>query len=126
MAEYDEDYVLVRYVLQFYEHLMTPVEQRALRAVFLIAKAAAGHEMTVKDLWQHQIGDDFAVLDQLADGVETFRRRTASRLLREHGVEVFVNRCARCNRVVATPKARQCLWCGFDWHMRPSGDGNTP
>lgn len=123
MAEYDEDYVLARYVLQFYLHLMTPTEQKALRAVFLIAKAAAGHD--TKDLWRRQIGNDFAVLDLLADGVETFRRRTASRLLREHPNAIFVNRCARCNCVVATPKAQQCLWCGYDWHTRSAAEDAT-
>ena len=28
----------------------------------------------------------------------------------------FVNRCPACNRVVRTPEAKQCFWCGHDWH----------
>ena len=42
--------------------------------------------------------------------------RVCRRVLAERGAEVFVNRCPRCRWVVRTPQARQCLWCGFDWH----------
>jgi len=33
----------------------------------------------------------------------------------------FVNRCPRCRWVVRTLQARQCLWCGFDWHGSETG-----
>ncbi len=29
---------------------------------------------------------------------------------------ITVNRCSQCSRIVRTPKAKQCLWCGHDWH----------
>ena len=29
---------------------------------------------------------------------------------------VVVNRCPACGRVVQTPAAKQCLWCGHGWH----------
>ena len=29
---------------------------------------------------------------------------------------VVLNRCARCAALAKTPKARQCLSCGYDWH----------
>jgi hypothetical protein len=57
-----------------------------------------------------------SLIGALADGVEVFRRRVCRRVLAERGAEVFVNRCPTCRRVVRTPQARQCLWCGFDWH----------
>jgi hypothetical protein len=28
------------------------------------------------------------------------------------------NRCPACRRIVVSPEARQCLWCGHDWHKR--------
>jgi hypothetical protein len=52
----------------------------------------------------------------LANGAKDFRRPVCSRLLTEAGDKAFVNRCPRCNRVLRTPKARQCFWCGVDWH----------
>jgi len=27
-----------------------------------------------------------------------------------------ISRCPVCERIVKTPLARQCLWCGHDWH----------
>jgi hypothetical protein len=27
-----------------------------------------------------------------------------------------VARCPACNRVLRTPEAKQCFWCGHDWH----------
>jgi hypothetical protein len=46
-----------------------------------------------------------------------FERKTRDRILsafRYGGL--VVNRCPRCRWVVRTPLARQCLWCGHDWH----------
>jgi rRNA maturation endonuclease Nob1 len=27
-----------------------------------------------------------------------------------------INRCPACKRIVRTPRAQHCLWCGHDWH----------
>ena len=40
----------------------------------------------------------------------------ARRLLADHREEIVVNRCPRCRRIVRTPKAKLCLWCGYSWH----------
>lgn len=29
---------------------------------------------------------------------------------------IRINRCPECSRIVRTPRAKQCLWCGHDWH----------
>ena len=47
---------------------------------------------------------------ELADGC----RQAGVPLLRTG--QVVVNRCPECSRIVKTPLARQCLWCGYDWH----------
>jgi hypothetical protein len=33
-----------------------------------------------------------------------------------HKDNVFIQRCARCERVLVNEKTRQCLWCGEKWH----------
>jgi hypothetical protein len=25
-------------------------------------------------------------------------------------------RCPKCDRIARTPEAKQCLWCGHNWH----------
>ena len=121
MKSYDDEDELTTYVWNHYARFLTPVEAKAGWAVHADAKARFGSAQAAEFIWKrHKLADDPAVMGALADGVEAFRRRTARRVLRDHASEVFVNRCPKCNRVVRTPKAQQCLWCGHDWHPRPA------
>jgi hypothetical protein len=127
-VEYDDEGELTRYVWTYFGRLMTPFEQRVGWAHLADLKAAAGHpEVATFILRRHGIAGDPATAAALADGVEEFRRRVCRRVLAEHGADVFVNRCPSCGRVLRTPQARQCFWCGCDWHSTDSepraGDG---
>jgi hypothetical protein len=120
-VEYEEDRELSRYIWDCFSHLMTDFERRVGLAIIGRQKAAnAGADATQPLMARWGQTDDPEVNAALSDGPETFRRRVSSRVLAEAAGEVFVNRCPRCNRVVRTPKARQCFWCGFDWHGAPS------
>lgn len=120
MKTYDDDDELATYVWSHFARFLTPVEAKAGWAVHADATARVGRPQVAEFIWKrHQLADDLAVMDALAEGVEMFRHRTAQRVLRDHAKEVFVNRCPKCGRVVRTPKAQQCLWCGHDWHPRP-------
>ncbi len=122
MKPYDDEDELTTYLWNHYARFFTPVETKAGWAVHADAKARSGRLKAAEIIWKrHELADDPAVMEALADGVEAFRRRAAQRVLRDHGSEVVVNRCPQCNRVVRTPKAQQCLWCGHDWHPRPIG-----
>jgi hypothetical protein len=118
--EYDEESVLFKYVWDHCQHLMTDVERRAGKAIVFRAKAAAADEYspemarTIRAEWGH--ADDPAINSALAAGDDAFRRQVYKRLLSDPATTAFINRCPRCSRVVRTPKARQCLWCGCDWH----------
>jgi tRNA U34 2-thiouridine synthase MnmA/TrmU len=56
------------------------------------------------------------VSQALADGFGSFREKVAQRILTEYSESIFINRCLRCNRIVRTPKAKLCTWCGYSWH----------
>jgi hypothetical protein len=45
-----------------------------------------------------------------------FHEQTARRILHEHHDEVKIARCSKCHGLLATPRAQQCLSCGYDWH----------
>ena len=121
MKAYDDDEELTRYVWNYHGRFFTPVEAKAGWAVFADAKARLGSPHVAEFIWKrHKLANDPEVMEALADGIAAFRRRTAKRVLSDHASEVFVNRCPKCNRVVRTPKAQQCLWCGHDWHPRPA------
>ncbi|NBD13756.1 hypothetical protein [Corallococcus silvisoli] len=118
---YEEDAELTRYVLRYYQHLATDVERKAYRASSIPhwdvvpAEGPLAHPLVRK--WYGL--DDPAVLAALEEGREALLRRMRDRVLKEHADVVFIHRCPRCERIVETPRSRQCLWCGHDWHARP-------
>jgi hypothetical protein len=117
MTDYDDGTELTNYIWNHFPHFFTPAEARVRLAVHAQQKAAIGSEAMAKLIRRrHGLDEDPIVRAELAEGADAFRRRAATRVLTDHRAEVFVNRCPRCNRVVRTPKAQQCLWCGFDWH----------
>lgn len=114
---YDDDRELTEYIWDNFGSLMTDLERRAARTLVAEAKASAspGRVANVlRERWGRH--SDPEVARALEQGADAFRRRVRDRILSEMGDAVIVNRCAACDRIVATPRARQCLWCGHDWH----------
>jgi hypothetical protein len=52
---------------------------------------------------------------ELQNGFEDFMRRAGQSALRNHGDQMTIPRCARCNALLRAPKARQCVWRGHAW-----------
>jgi hypothetical protein len=118
MMPYDEEHEIAKYVWRHYGDLFTAAEKRAyMPYLWERMKVEKGRDVVEFEWKQNRIAEDAEVMALLADGVEAFHRRAAQRVLREHGSRVFLNRCRRCGRLVRTPLARQCLWCGYDWHQ---------
>lgn len=118
---YDDESELTRYIWNNFEPLMTDFERRVGRAILARQKAVAARGESTKRMLSTRWGlvGDAEVDSALAAGPEPFRRSVGKRILLECG-EAIVNRCPRCSRVVRTPRARQCLWCGHDWHATRS------
>lgn len=117
--DYDESMVLPRYLWRNYGHLFSADEQRAVMVIVVAASistssksrpAAATYVMAAVML---ETPETDALL---ADGHERFLRCVSERLLRDHRASIVINRCPRCSYIVASPAARQCLWCHYDWH----------
>ena len=116
---YDDDDELTRYVLNYFPHLLTHRERLVLHLATMRAK-----KLTAARVESWLTPEIAAALED--EGPEGFRRRTRDQVLKEHADSIYVNRCTMCRRVVATPKARQCLWCGHDWHKTPPPRGGHP
>ena len=128
--DYDEESILFRYVWRHCRNLMTDLERRTDRAAGVRSKALASRSMGNDNLARKLLDGwgcvgDPAVESELQGGLDAFRQRVVFRLLADPRCQALINRCPRCRRVVATPQARQCLWCGFDWHesVAPPGAG---
>jgi hypothetical protein len=116
---YDEAKVLVDYVCWNYGSLMTEFEQKVEMAIHVLAKAAqmpASSPERAKLENYFDVSNDPKLAEALGVGSSSFHESVANRILHDHRDEVFINRCAKCNRIVRSPKARQCLWCGYSWH----------
>lgn len=119
--DYDESSVLRKYVWDACQHVLTDLERRAERAVIARAKAAGARKFNRPDTAQMLDEKWGCVADPevdaaLAAGEEAFRQRVCERVLADPMASQSINRCPRCNRVVRTPTAQQCFWCGHDWH----------
>ncbi len=118
-STYDDDRELTDYVWHNYAHLVTRQEWRVWQAVSIESKAGSASENMARLMRQHWGAiNEPDVVEALRDGIPAFRQTVRERILAEHPEEVFINRCTRCERIVARPKSKQCLWCGHDWHER--------
>lgn len=115
--EYDEEEILFVYLRNHCPQLLTEQERRAANAALLRAKMAAAHRQEIQSMLKAKcLFGDAEVDAALADGVDAFYRRVSRRVLSDPAAAAQINRCPRCRRVVRTPAARQCFWCGRDWH----------
>src|SRR5436853_229135 len=119
-GQYKEAEILFRYVWRHCRHLMTEFEIKVERAAMARGKAEGAEQMGNLGFAQHMrkewglIGDQ-QVEAALADGLEKFRGRVFLRLMTLPATHDLINRCPECRRIVATPRAKQCLWCKHDW-----------
>jgi len=104
---------LAYYVVRYYPNLMTDVEQRANGHLIATLKATMGRDDTgaqeeakQKKIYRRLISDDPEVLELSRDGLQAFRARTATRILQDHGNDVFLNHCPRCHKLARTPRSK--------------------
>jgi hypothetical protein len=111
------------YVVHFHADLMTDVERKAQRHLFATMKATMGRsdETAQREAQNHKIHSRMLsaepnVLSLAKDGHQQFQLTTAARILRDSADKVFFNCCPACGELARTPFAKQCRYCGHDWH----------
>ena len=136
--EYDDKAVLNRYIRIHYWHLFNDFEKRVNNTIFARFKAVAYsnpnnsdsaleqfclnpnniQNLTEKYRKQLELSGDIGnplINAALENGTEAFASKVCKRILSEHRNEIFINRCEKCQRIVRTPIARMCVWCGHSW-----------
>jgi hypothetical protein len=116
---YDEQSVLTKYVWSHCYTHMTDFERSGAKAVHAREKAAAtdSEAMRRKILEKWGGGNDPVVTAALSHGVEAFRAAVRDRVVKDH--PELIARCPKCDRVLRTPRAKQCQWCLHAWHVGP-------
>lgn len=113
------------YILRFHADLMTDTERKAQKHLFATMKATMGRSDTIAQgeaqndrVHAQMLSTEPNVLNLAKDGYQQFQLATAARILRESPNKVFFNCCPTCGGLARTPSARQCRYCGHDWHER--------
>ena len=116
---YDEEEELTRYVLVHHGSLMTKLEHQLIRTIEAEQKADAAETEAMASMLRSRWGrlSDDEAARALEAGPRDCRRGIRDRLLRDYAGQIQLNRCPVCHRIVRTPQAKQCLWCGHDWHQ---------
>ena len=113
---YDEAKALDEYVMHNFSTLMTDLERRAYTLAQQREKAkhsSVAAERLPK--WTAAAGADAEAMSQGEVQVAAARIRQRIQNDSRDG-QIVINRCPNCSRIVKTPRSRQCLWCGHDWH----------
>jgi len=113
----------IDYILKYSSHLMSKEEKLAWRHFTTMTKRGKTQISEFSDskrdlfLRQNWITDKPDVLELLNNGIDVFRENTAERILNDYGEKVVFNYCCKCGKLARTPKAKQCRFCGHDWHQ---------
>ncbi len=120
--DYDEPRQLRYYIWQNYHHALTERERALHLAATLELKARHARSDSAAAKYRQRAGyfSDSDVAAIADNGLGAFEQQCCDRLLRDHASLIYVNRCEHCRRIVASPIACACLWCGHHWYDRRS------
>lgn len=108
----------VRYVMVYFSKYFTETERLAVRHTMSTEKLEHNNNPNFKKVYERNgwLTSNQAALDLLKNGYNNFATNTATRIVAEHGDDVFFNNCPKCGKLARTPEAKQCRHCGHDWH----------
>ncbi|WP_343673889.1 hypothetical protein [Chitinophaga sp.] len=62
------------------------------------------------------ISDDQDSSHMMKIGPDQFNILVASKIKEKYESEIFFNNCPKCGKLCRTARAKQCRYCGHDWH----------
>jgi hypothetical protein len=106
----------VDYIINHFNNLISEPERIAMKHHFYADEIDGSSLRKRWYLERKWITEDLEILKLLDGGYEQLRLRAAENALKNHPDKVYFNRCEICGKVARTPLARQCRFCGHDWH----------
>lgn len=108
---------LEQYIVIHYHELLTTEEKAAYRHHLTTLKAENAQNPKFGEMIMNRWGTSNPdALELLDGGYDSFKKKVATRILNDLPDEVFINNCPKCGELARTPKAKQCRFCGHDWH----------
>jgi hypothetical protein len=121
-GEYDEAYQLQYYIWRNYRHALTNREHALYHAALLElnARHARSEDLAVRlrEIPGYFFNAEVAAIAET--GLVAFERQCCERLLTDYADQIYINRCECCKRIVVSPIACVCMWCGHEWYERRS------
>lgn len=111
--DYDEQSALASYISVHRGIFMTDEEQERLLAV---RRQLVGTRTTASNRGRASKKLKKLEIEQVAK-LRQVQHDIRSRIQQDIWAgRIEINRCPACSRIVRTHLAKQCLWCGHDWH----------
>lgn len=112
------DQETIHYIFEYYFNLLPDKEKLAWKHYSHSIKIGGENNEKRLALYKRHnwLTDDAAILELLKDGIENFELNAAKHLLSKYPDKIFLNLCPKCGKLARTPSAKQCRFCGFDWH----------
>ncbi|MBO3697304.1 hypothetical protein [Roseivirga sp. E12] len=107
---------LDQYIIVHYNHLLSLKEHAAYKHHITTLKAENSSEQFGEMMLRKWGTKDSEALQLLEGGYDKFKKQVSNRVLREERDKVFINNCPKCRKLARTPQAKQCRFCGHDWH----------
>jgi len=112
LEEYDDALEVENFLREHFRSFMTAKESQAVEE-----QTRALIESSTYLLQTHTSKEQLRSAKKLKDEINAIQNDALERVRRDYWAgRLQVNRCPECSRVVKTPLAKQCLWCGHDWH----------
>ena len=107
-----------KYIITYYSHLLPLREMAALKHQRSLIKLDGDEDESRMRFYYRRglLSKDPEVLDLLNAGPNEFIIKCAERILKKDPDKVFLNQCPVCKKLARTPYARQCRYCGHNWH----------
>ena len=110
----------VKYIINYFSNLLSVAEQLAIRHTSTSYKLenSTSNNSNLTRIFKEKgwLTSEQTVLDLLKDGYESFEINVANRILKQYPDKVYFNNCPKCNKLARTPYAKQCRFCGHNWH----------
>ena len=109
--KYDEDGYLTHYVFRWHSDLIPDGERYPSKDYFRRSVPSAS-STDIEGMW----GDgDVEVSEEIKYALlaawDNFNAELCQRLIDQHGLTI--PRCPKCAKILESPMARLCIWCGY-------------
>ncbi|MGF7041049.1 hypothetical protein [Mucilaginibacter lappiensis] len=108
------NYIIIHYLGMLTEHEMEALKHH--RHPLKLRELPDGELRTKIYLRNQWLSDEPEILKQLDKGYVQFILNCAERILKDNPDKVYFNLCPVCRKLARTPDAKQCRFCGHDWH----------